>query len=241
MLTENKFSKYLIYAIGEIILVVIGILIALQLNNYNDSLSQNDLEQKAIHNLKLDFEYNKSELNKAIGELTATRSACFTILNQTGNKHQETFDVDSLLQEAPSLPQYYPQNGFLMDLINSGNLGMISDDDLRYTLSSWLPSLETLKNTEDALTSYNNLFIQFIIKNGSWLNSDEATSDEVITVLKFPKSGFEINNNDLLYSIEFENMIENMVVYQSQLLTRQEACLQLAESIIKLLESEAEE
>tara|TARA_R110002096_G_scaffold189424_1_gene370038 strand:+ start:7 stop:192 length:186 start_codon:yes stop_codon:yes gene_type:complete len=35
MLTENKFSKYLIYAIGEIILVVIGILIALQMDNWN--------------------------------------------------------------------------------------------------------------------------------------------------------------------------------------------------------------
>ena len=36
MLTENKFSKNLIYAIGEIILVVIGILIALQINNANE-------------------------------------------------------------------------------------------------------------------------------------------------------------------------------------------------------------
>ncbi|TVZ56074.1 hypothetical protein OD91_1353 [Lutibacter sp. Hel_I_33_5] len=36
LLTENKFSKYLIYAIGEIILVVIGILIALQINNWNE-------------------------------------------------------------------------------------------------------------------------------------------------------------------------------------------------------------
>ena len=36
LLTENKFSKYLIYAIGEIILVVIGILIALQINTWND-------------------------------------------------------------------------------------------------------------------------------------------------------------------------------------------------------------
>jgi len=36
MLTENKFSKYFIYAIGEIVHVVIGILIALQINNWND-------------------------------------------------------------------------------------------------------------------------------------------------------------------------------------------------------------
>ncbi len=37
MLTENKFSKYVLYAIGEIILVVIGILIALQINNWNEN------------------------------------------------------------------------------------------------------------------------------------------------------------------------------------------------------------
>ena len=36
LLTENKFSKYLLYAIGEIVLVVIGILIALQINNWNE-------------------------------------------------------------------------------------------------------------------------------------------------------------------------------------------------------------
>ena len=48
MLTENKFSKYLIYAFGEIILVVIGILIALQLNNWN----QNQGINKQIKNYK---------------------------------------------------------------------------------------------------------------------------------------------------------------------------------------------
>jgi len=238
LMEKNKTGKYLKYAVGEIILVVIGILIALQLNNYNETLSQNKLEQKAIHNLKLDFEYNTSELNKSIEELKVARNTCFAILNQTGNKHQETFVVDSLLQDAPSLPQYFPQNGFLMDLINSGNLGMISNDDLRYRLSSWLPSLETLKEREGQSTRYNNILIQFIIKNGSWLNSDEATTAEDITVLKFPKSGFDINNNDLLQSIEFENIIENQVVYQSQLLARHEACLKLAEGIITLLEDE---
>ncbi|NND80372.1 MAG: hypothetical protein HKN53_10775 [Maribacter sp.] len=44
LLTENKFSKYLLYAIGEIVLVVIGILIALQINNWN----QKKLEQVAL-------------------------------------------------------------------------------------------------------------------------------------------------------------------------------------------------
>ena len=44
LLTENKLSKYLLYAIGEIVLVVIGILIALQINNWN----QRKLEQTSL-------------------------------------------------------------------------------------------------------------------------------------------------------------------------------------------------
>ena len=47
LLTENKFSKYLLYAIGEIILVVIGILIALQINNANELKKQRN-EEKVI-------------------------------------------------------------------------------------------------------------------------------------------------------------------------------------------------
>jgi hypothetical protein len=59
MLNENKFSKYLIYAIGEIILVVIGILIALQLNNANELSKLNRLvetyEKNLITELKVDL------------------------------------------------------------------------------------------------------------------------------------------------------------------------------------------
>ena len=51
MLTENKFSKYLIYAIGEIVLVVIGILIALQINNWNAERKVEKEEIGILNNL----------------------------------------------------------------------------------------------------------------------------------------------------------------------------------------------
>ena len=44
MVTDDKFSKYLLYAIGEIIPVVIGILIALQINNSNNTRIENKKE-----------------------------------------------------------------------------------------------------------------------------------------------------------------------------------------------------
>ena len=52
MLTENKFSNYLIYAIGEIILVVIGILIAVQINNLNEEYKEKKVKNDFLINLK---------------------------------------------------------------------------------------------------------------------------------------------------------------------------------------------
>ena len=48
MLTENKIGRYLIYAIGEIILVMIGILLALQVNNWNESKKDRNRKDEAI-------------------------------------------------------------------------------------------------------------------------------------------------------------------------------------------------
>ena len=51
LLQENRFSKYIIYAIGEIVLVVIGILIALQINTWNEASKQSKLSDKALSEL----------------------------------------------------------------------------------------------------------------------------------------------------------------------------------------------
>ena len=52
MLTESKFSKYLLYAIGEIVLVVIGILIALSINYWNKIKNLRNTEQQLLISLK---------------------------------------------------------------------------------------------------------------------------------------------------------------------------------------------
>jgi len=55
MLTENKFSKYLLYAIGEIILVVIGILIALSINNWNENRKLNNEELSLLNDIRINL------------------------------------------------------------------------------------------------------------------------------------------------------------------------------------------
>ncbi|HBU78269.1 MAG TPA: hypothetical protein DEF18_09225, partial [Muricauda sp.] len=58
LLGENKISKYLLYALGEIILVVIGILIALRINNWNENRKLYQEEKATIASLKLEFKKN---------------------------------------------------------------------------------------------------------------------------------------------------------------------------------------
>lgn len=62
----NKFSKYLLYAIGEIVLVVIGILIALSINNWNEDRKKEHLKREYLISLKRDLKSDLSKLNDAL-------------------------------------------------------------------------------------------------------------------------------------------------------------------------------
>ena len=82
LLSENKFSKYLVYAIGEIILVVIGILIALQINNWNEGSKERQQEYKLLKQLKTDLTENETEIKDLIKEIKVNKWAMDSILKR---------------------------------------------------------------------------------------------------------------------------------------------------------------
>jgi len=66
LMETGKTSKYLKYAIGEIVLVVIGILIALSINNWNESRKDGKIETKALMALQLEFTESLNKINQLI-------------------------------------------------------------------------------------------------------------------------------------------------------------------------------
>ncbi len=64
LLSEGKTGKYFKYAIGEIVLVVIGILIALQINTWNESRKQKQIEKQVLKSLFQEIEKDKAALKK---------------------------------------------------------------------------------------------------------------------------------------------------------------------------------
>ena len=66
LLAENKFTKYLMYAIGEIVLVVIGILIALSINNWNEDKQLLKLEREYLEGILDDLHTDISNINEVV-------------------------------------------------------------------------------------------------------------------------------------------------------------------------------
>ena len=147
LLAENKFSKYLIYAIGEIVLVVIGILIALSINNWNEERKNRILEQEILIQLKEEHETNLAQLEQKISMRNEIINASMDVLSYIDNANSE-IDKDTLISKIRLLgldPTFDPiQN----DLINSGNIRLIKNKHLKKLLSNWSSDVQSLKEME---------------------------------------------------------------------------------------------
>ena len=98
LLEQNKMGKYFKYAIGEIILVMIGILLALQVNNWNNNRIAQNEEKEVITKLHNDFLENKKNLNTYLDGLSIKMNAQIALMNLIGASKEELYkhNLDSL-------------------------------------------------------------------------------------------------------------------------------------------------
>jgi hypothetical protein len=138
LLSENKFTKYLIYAIGEIVLVVIGILIALQVNSWNEHRISHNLELKLLKDLHNDLETDLQNLSVKIkyDSLFATSNdslfTCFKNNNLADGL--KVRNIDGTLYNWFGIVNntlfFYPQKYAYQNIINSG-IDIIENETLR--------------------------------------------------------------------------------------------------------------
>jgi len=240
LMEKNKTGKYLKYAIGEIVLVVIGILIALSINNWNSKRIENTEEQNVLINLKKDFQLNKENLESVLSDNEKYLKSDLEILNfgraKSSIKTEAEFSI--LLNDLTALSEFFPTNNSLDNLQNSSSISLIKSQELMNKLSSWKPNVESLKDKENSTLELESSGVDFVIKNGSWLNVDEASNFKVLNKYTLPKSRFEVDNRTLLNIIEFENIVENLIVHKNELIKTEEKALVLVKEILDLIEKE---
>jgi hypothetical protein len=135
LLAENRFSRYLFYAIGEIALVMIGILLALQVNTWNLARQDRQKEVKYLQSLKLDLSVDLENLDDMIIERNRKVTSAIALLkNVPPTDIRGLLKVDSMLWNVYIWRNYIPRTNTLKELTNSGDLNIIRDDSIRTLL-----------------------------------------------------------------------------------------------------------
>ncbi|WP_223033784.1 DUF6090 family protein [Hanstruepera marina] len=135
LLNEGKTSKYFKYAIGEIVLVVIGILIALQINNWNENRKLENSKHKLLLALKNELVNNKNELEIYFHNLNISNSKFNKVLRYSVGDY--TIPTDSLKYYLSEMLYYRTLSIFSSvqdEAISSGKFELLSDS-LKQNLS----------------------------------------------------------------------------------------------------------
>ena len=231
LLSENKFSKYLIYAIGEIVLVVIGILIALQINNWNELQRSKAQEERLIHDLHIEYQQNHKELLVDIKRVEVVNEASIQLLKlmQQSNINISEKELNSLISKALSSPTWNPSFFVMEELKKSSGFAQLSNTELKKALLDWERYYGNLREVENGFKGAYIEMINFLIEEGS------------IRDIDYEHPGFDIGksilpnrNLALLKNYKFENHLDNMYVTSIEELNRYYIVLEKIEAILNL-------
>jgi len=232
---DNKPIKYFRYAIGEIILVVVGILIALSLNNWKESRQETLQEVKILKQLKSDLIDNLEEVEIIHGEVQVRRQASDSIIVYFNEKRQLD---DSLIMYFTRMryTSFFNSANTAYKYIQSAGMNIVSNDSLRTHLTMMYE--KELRNIDLRAIGENEIqndvlepFIRTHFKPIAW---DSHT-------FTYVKHQVQPINVELLYSnIEFLNIVLEQNAYLQVRIHWLEDTIIKLEKLIKEVQSEIE-
>lgn len=168
LLTENRFSKYMLYAIGEIALVVIGILIALQIDNWNESQKEQEIYYSYLSRLESDFESIIHTIaEKKVLESDLIDLAQYQLDFLTGKvENPDVLKLAISMEFNASVNRYEITSQVFKELVSTGRLALIESDSLRNFLSGydqWISMREDQKAEWDPwVHEYRSMIRNFL-------------------------------------------------------------------------------
>lgn len=196
LIMENKKGKYLKYAIGEIILVVIGILIALQINNWNETHKNKKEAHFQLSKLKDNLNSDKAQLKTAISKDSVYISNlvhCVSVLSNETNATKEAFMIR--FQDMSTTNNFRPTIGTFESLISSGKIELINNQELLDALFSYY-NANNYSAWDSAVKDYSrNIFAPYLLNFDNVPNiTDEK---EGLGFTQFDVSKFSVKGKTL--------------------------------------------
>ncbi len=150
LLAENRFTRYLAYAAGEIVLVVVGILIALQINTWNDARKDRQKDLAYLANIRADLVTNIAEMDRYLEVRTGRIMAARRILDHFNGKpitDVSAFNADGI--SIYSWQRFYLVENSYQELVGSGNLALLSNHAIKNQLLDIQALYHKMKGEED--------------------------------------------------------------------------------------------
>jgi len=195
------------YFFSELFIVVVGILIALSLNSWREDNANKSREKFYLNSLKTDFEQSLASLNEIYNQNQKSYSAVKTVLEIIGSGNINlTYDSSKSLMSSNlfGFNRFVPASGTYKEIISTGSLQILNDNELRITLSSWDDMILRNRQLEDVM------FWQYHIINIPYLNKHIARADFAKNYnLSTPGRKDKTNYKTLLEDVEFENILIN--------------------------------
>ena len=212
---ENKTGKYFKYAIGEIILVVIGILIALSINNSNSKRINRNESKEFNHRLLAEVNQNiqiADSINKTIEDKLSSTLAILKLFNAPSSD-KNLKSLDSLIYVSISGIRITFRTGTLIEGLNTGKVALISSEVLKTKLYGLQSDIGYVINYDNTAQNFNIDYLQsFLYDNFNYRRMDNKYSGFDLGNTKFNSQ----NNKELLENEKFENLMDNHY-YQSKL------------------------
>jgi len=228
MIKENRVSKYMLYAIGEIVLVVIGILIALSINNWNSERINRKQEKEYLSRLVVDLEKDLENLQGTVTRYQQKLILGKIVVDQLGENNSEFFLSTDAYQDAlkrfNGKDDWTPPEQFgsklydilkiylfnqrrvtFDEMISTGKIEIIKDQNLRTLIQEYYPQADDVQNFQNSII----LNVQQNYRNALYENNistiNQGDFNEIQAILTNPTGLIVAIENYLNISNAFMN------------------------------------
>ena len=152
------------YALGEIIIVMIGISLAFALNRWNEGRKENALKKLYLQGLSIDLEKEAAHLMENDSLIRVKISMISNILQQLNEN--ENYKALSGVFEIANVVEFYPENVTYLAMVNSGDMKLIDDFELRKKIEEhYNKSHQNTQNNFERIVNINKEYLgEFFIK-----------------------------------------------------------------------------
>jgi len=207
---ENKVASYLRYAVGEVVLVVVGILIALQINTWNENRKERAIEIKYLKNLQHELKQDSIDIVRYKAIRLGILNAAQELLNNA-KLHQidDVYKLDSLYISVAIWYEFVPNNNTFEELISSGNLQLLKNDSIKNLLLDLNQKNEQLvSDREHMRREYKNYLYDERVKQINFLDVNDPSKVKTVLDWFYPRAEI-VAENKIKLQRNFKRLFNN--------------------------------